>query len=83
MARCRSCGASITWAWTLNGKRMPIDAEPVEDGNLEIAARNDEGEPVVRYLSGGDRNPLPGFDLVPRYVSHFATCPNAQDHRKK
>jgi hypothetical protein len=35
VSRCRSCGAAIRWATTVNGKRMPVDDEPVPDGNAD------------------------------------------------
>lgn len=44
MATCKSCGAEIFWAVTQKGKRMPVDTEPREDGNLEIVEQAaDEG----------------------------------------
>jgi len=71
---CRSCGAAITWVKTSAGKTMPVDAEPVADGNLVI----EDG--VVRYLSS---NQVAMFVPANKYKSHFATCPNASEHRKK
>lgn len=57
---------------------MPIDPDPVTDGNL-----------VLTYPSPGavlaivvDPDQL-SIDDSPRYVSHFATCPNADQHRKE
>lgn len=70
MSECRSCGAPITWAITDNGKRIPLDAEPAPNGNLIL-------------VDGVARTPRIDDD-VPflQYVSHFATCPNAQQHRR-
>jgi hypothetical protein len=70
MSRCRSCNAEIIWARTESGKAMPLDAEPTEDGNVKIVG----GFAVV----GG----LQLLDPGPRYTSHFATCPNAAQHRR-
>ena len=74
---CRSCDAAIRWAVSdASGKRMPIDAEPVPAGNL--AVRLDEGvlrarsAPADAKLSAGEK----------RGVSHFATCPDADQHRR-
>jgi hypothetical protein len=39
MIVCRSCGASIEWAITPNGKKMPLDKEPVADGNILVEMR--------------------------------------------
>jgi hypothetical protein len=68
MNGCTKCPARVTWALTANGKRMPLDAEPVPGGNLEIK------DGVIRYVK-----PEPG---VRRYVSHFVTCPAAAQFRK-
>lgn len=71
MAECKSCGAAITWAKTENLKRMPLEKR--EDGNILI-----EGG-LIRFPSA-DR--LAEVNPAARYVSHFATCPNAGSHRK-
>lgn len=81
--KCRSCGAAIRWAHTANGRTMPIDAEPTPDGNVTYTGRpvtNDRGvtRPGVRV-----EGTAPLFDDgEPRYTSHFATCPHADDWRK-
>ena len=69
MRLCSSCSAQIFWAKTTAGKAMPIDAKPVEDGNVWLDANQvaSVGKPVAGSL---------------RYVSHFATCKNAAKHRK-
>lgn len=73
-ARCRSCGAPIRWERTVNDKPIPLDPEPVETGNLAI---RDDGK--LYAISEGQGT----LDLgVPRYVTHFATCPNASEHRR-
>lgn len=71
MAKCRSCGAEIVWAKTETGKSIPIDAEPVNEGNIHLK----DGVAYVDKSCMG----LPG----PHYKSHFATCPHAAKHRKK
>ncbi len=74
MARCRSCGAAIEWVLTDSGKSMPVDTQPRADGTLVLSTEND----VLRARSPGL------FDAgKPRYVSHFATCPQAAQHRRK
>jgi hypothetical protein len=80
MAECKSCGAAITWVLTEKDKPMPVDAEPVEQGNVELY-RDDAGEQRARVVVEGDAT-LPGFDLPARYQSHFASCPQADQHRK-
>ena len=66
--KCRSCNAEIVWVKTANGKSMPIDAQPYEDGNLALV----DGMALVATEPKGS----------PLYKSHFATCPNAKQHRK-
>lgn len=68
MSTCRSCGAEILWAVTANGKRMPLDAQPVP------------GLFAIRDLPGHD--PEATSPPISVYRSHFATCPNADQHRK-
>lgn len=71
MSRCRSCGAPILWATTLNSRSIPLDVDPV----AEI--------PRGAFRLVGTQSPTAeGVDAGPVYVSHFATCPNADDHRK-
>jgi hypothetical protein len=71
VSRCRSCGAEIVWAMhEFTRRRMPLDAEPIEAGNVAL----EDG--VARVLR--PNSPYQG----PRYVSHFATCPNAKEHRR-
>lgn len=55
---CRSCRAPIIWFRTAAGKQMPVDADTVAPGELEL-------------------------DLKGGHVSHFATCPNANTHRRR
>ena len=85
---CKSCDAPIVWARTeakegKDGKvkparSMPIDADPDTgqmavpgNGNL-VKVGEDRGQPVVRYVPAGK-----GL-----HVSHFATCPERDQHRK-
>lgn len=74
---CKSCDGPIVWATLPSGKLMPLDAQPVPNGN--IAARRDErGDLVARVLKDGEQ-PANGER---RGTSHFATCPNAAAHRR-
>lgn len=74
MSLCNSCGAEIQWVPTVITKKMaPLDLEPRPDGNVVI--RNGQ----AHYLSAN--NPVQPDEL--RYVSHFSTCPNAAEHRKR
>lgn len=79
MARCRSCDAPVLWVTMEgSGKSNPLDPEPVENGNVETFTGED-GRPMGRVLTdASDRLFSP-----PLYVSHFSSCPNAKEHRKR
>lgn len=71
---CRSCPAPIVWALTaVKRKPIPIDPEPVDDGNIVLERMDGELVAFPISLFNGD---------APTYVSHFATCPNSARHRK-
>ena len=74
--RCRSCRADIEWA-RLNGKPHPFDVVPSEDGSHEIVETPTEVSPIAVYVPASKRM---GRRLV---KSHFATCPNAAEHRRR
>jgi hypothetical protein len=66
---CRTCRGAVIWAATVNTfKRIALNVEPVFGGNIDL--RNG-----VAYVVA------PVAD-VKRYVSHFATCPQAAQHRR-
>lgn len=80
MATCRSCGAAVRWELTPAGKRMPLDPEPSPQGNVAIYG----GPAMVAVALTADQ--LAAHNVAidgPLYLSHFATCPNADQHRKK
>lgn len=76
-AKCRSCGAAILWTTTTaTGKRIPLDADPHEDGNIALVPAGAmvlTKELVEQGKAIGSK----------RYRSHFATCPHSASHRKK
>jgi hypothetical protein len=87
VAECRSCHAAVIWVATeatetKPSRRMPVDADPtrpgkalvVENGNLVFTGQQDgtSGSWIVRYVPSGRG----------KHLSHFATCPNATQHRK-
>jgi len=65
---CRSCGAEIFWATTLAGRSMPIDPIPLK----RIILGPPSGESAQQRCK-----------VIDTYESHYATCPNALEHRKK
>jgi hypothetical protein len=80
---CRSCRARIFFALTEKGRRMPIDAKPTKDGNVQVIERSGQ-TPVARVLG---KHPLELMREMhpnrPLYTSHFATCTSAAAHRKR
>lgn len=77
---CRSCNAPIVWAITAaKGRNMPLDPEPVDDGNVWVIEHPLHGLPVVGVAL--QHSDIPGD--VETFVSHFVTCPNASQHRRK
>lgn len=81
MNRCRSCNAEILWVRTEHGRRMPLDAKPVEDATAEtrglfvLRDRHSPEGPLAIAAWG-----LEGSE--PHYISHFATCDEAELWRK-
>lgn len=69
MARCGSCQAEIRWARTTKGKAIPLNVTQVLGGNIAL----DENL-IARVVEAKPD--------VRRYVSHFATCPQADQHRQ-
>lgn len=81
MAVCKSCGAKIRWIKTASGKSMPVNDEEVmywqsSKGKATIVTPNGE---VVKANLEGILNTATGIG----YISHFATCPNADKHRRR
>jgi len=77
ISKCRSCEATIVWCVNERGKRVPVDADPVAGGNMRIIHNpipNVRLQPDIELFSDDD-------DGV-RYVTHFMTCPHADEWRK-
>jgi hypothetical protein len=62
-------------------KMMPLDVEPVPDGNVVIEPADGAIPPRARTLKKGEADTLPEGTL--RYKSHFATCPQAGNWRTR
>lgn len=69
MSLCRSCGNPIIWTVTANGKKMPVDRDPV-------------GGTFVLVYDELDPSTAPRSLSEDVHLSHFATCPNADQHRR-
>lgn len=81
-ATCESCGAPIEWArFAESGKPIPLDVGIVANGNLEVVERRDGGDAIVRLLGRVDAELARDAGRGLRRT-HFATCPNAKQHRR-
>lgn len=74
---CRSCGAQIVWIKTTSGKSMPCNA------GLIRFARGGGPETFVTAEGKVERGKRDPAGDRAGYISHFATCPNADRHRRK
>jgi DNA polymerase-3 subunit epsilon len=96
-SRCASCGAAIIWAVTANASRVPLDAHEHEivahddvAGDPRVTGR--DGKDCMYVVGYRGAELVKGYALpadvrpeVPRFKvrkSHFASCPNASNHRK-
>ena len=69
ISRCRSCKAEIIWVETIGGSKVPLDAKAEKRYVDEVLGpAGQTGGKVV---------------LVDTYLSHFVTCPQADEWRKK
>lgn len=80
VTRCRACGAAIFFVATDKNENMPVDLDPAPDGNLSIT----EGipKPTAVVLTLGQASGMRAAGLL-TYKSHFATCPYADEFRRK
>ena len=71
--RCEGCHRPIFWRFTPNGKRMPLDLLPLGAyaPGAQVLIDNTHCETATPLLHAGQ-------DM---YMSHFATCPAADDFR--
>ncbi len=73
LAECRSCGTTIRWCQTPLGKKMPVDIDSVPGGNVDLV-KIGPGKYMAKVVAADEG--------VNRYRSHFASCPNADKHRR-
>lgn len=81
MAKCKSCGAEIIWVKMRSGKSAPCNPEPIHYRKFVHNIEN----MLVLVTPEGDVTPgeaCEDSDLF-GYISHFATCPYANKHRKR
>jgi len=63
VAKCKGCGAEIRWAKTADGKFIPLQNCKHV---YELKRTKDRGDTAIKYH-------------LPMWISHFLTCPKAND----
>lgn len=76
--KCRSCGAEIIWVTMQSGKKMPCDAKAVTYRADRTGKETFVTEHGLTVRGTAD----PDGDTV-GYISHFTTCPHAEQFRKR
>lgn len=78
-ANCRSCKAPVIWARTMGtGSLMPLENQPHDFGTIRLEDDGVSCTVLAQLEAAAEREK--GRKL---YRSHFASCPNAGDHRKR
>lgn len=80
MSKCKSCGATIYWIKSPRGKWIPCDEKLVrykEDRAGKDMVVSHDGE-VIRC-----RLQFDGLPTGMARIAHWATCPNANQHRRR
>ena len=76
---CRACGKMILFLKTVNGKTTPVDA------NAMYFRKREHGKELFVLMNGstarGETCGEAEADAI-GYISHFATCPKADEFRK-
>lgn len=83
--KCKTCGAPIVWIKTFAGKKMPVNEDPVlvlMSHGTEKFIRTD-GVMITGCRVGDGYDDYPDDNVVEAYESHFATCPQANEHRRR
>lgn len=77
LARCKSCGVEIAWAFTTGGKKAPYVRDAAGVWTLVNGT-------AIKYEAPSAQLELGASPVEPpqRWTSHFANCPNAAEHRR-
>lgn len=83
---CRACGAEIGFIKTKNGKTIPVNPEQIQILKMSSAdgvyvtpdGEVVHGKPCSECTNAGKTEQ---WDVG--YISHFATCPEADKFRKR
>lgn len=84
---CRSCHAPVLWVTFASGKRNPLDLEPDPvAGDIMVIEREHTDRRIWRLALklANEELRLEAVELgVPLRRTHFATCPDADEHRRE
>lgn len=94
---CRSCSAAVIRCITENGKHTVVDAAPVTRGSMTLTASPVPGDkPTAHVVTKDEREQMqrdvdasnaahdgPERAVLVLYLSHFATCPDAERWRSR
>lgn len=90
IVKCGKCGAPIRYIrMKRSGKWMPVDAKPVEvtpcigldKGGYTYVTL--EGETIRARKKDREKLFYDGVDSIAAFESHLATCPAADEYRKR
>lgn len=78
---CRACGAAVKWVKTRQGKALPVEPAPDNNGNV-VAMRTSRGTFVDGHVIPVGQ-PIP--DGYTRFYPHFSSCsaPNLPGRPRK
>lgn len=76
-SHCKACGAPIVWGQTEGGKTMSLDPLPRPGGNV---IKIPQGRHLVLRVVSPSALPVVGR---PAYQTHFASCPHADEFRRR
>lgn len=77
--QCKTCRAAIIWGTMQASQQpMPLDAVPTLTGTFFLSPSGQ----CVHWESSGEFAQTSRANGSPKYTSHFATCPERDQHRK-
>jgi len=83
MTKCKGCGADIIFGITLHGKKVPLNAKPEKRYVAQKGMLSDCERPHPIFVFASPEDQFAQVRLMDVYESHFITCPQAGELRKK
>lgn len=86
-SKCRDCPATVLWATTPSGKRMPFDlrvADPDADARVYLLVEHPGDWRLAVMLHDAElAGEIREQELAPLAVCHWDTCPNRERPRER